>query len=67
MHPVADCINVNEKIWDVYLNQLIPLVAVEGDDGNYALTAAADIQFLQVINSVSQLSLRLIPKPMKLE
>nr|GMC56512.1 chorismate mutase 2 [Ipomoea batatas] len=50
LHPVADCINVNEKIWDVYLNQLIPLVAVEGDDGNYALTAATDIHFLQALS-----------------
>nr|GMC52896.1 chorismate mutase 2 [Ipomoea batatas] len=50
LHPVADCINVNEKIWDVYLNQLLPLVAVEGDDGNYALTAATDIHFLQALS-----------------
>ncbi|XP_019167920.1 PREDICTED: chorismate mutase 2-like [Ipomoea nil] len=50
LHPVADCINVNEKIWDVYLNQLLPLVAVEGDDGNYAATAATDIQFLQALS-----------------
>nr|GMC48897.1 Chorismate mutase 2 [Ipomoea batatas] len=29
---------------------LIPLVAVEGDDGNYALTAATDIHFLQALS-----------------
>nr|D2CSU5.1 RecName: Full=Chorismate mutase 2; Short=PhCM2 [Petunia x hybrida]ACI41890.1 chorismate mutase 2 [Petunia x hybrida] len=50
LHPVAESININEKILDVYLNQLLPLFCTEADEGNYATTAACDIQLLQAIS-----------------
>ncbi|RAL52651.1 hypothetical protein DM860_007419 [Cuscuta australis] len=50
LHPVADSVNVNEKVWDLYLNQLLPLLAVKGDDGNYVPTASADIHCLQALS-----------------
>lgn len=48
MHPAAASINLNKKIWDIYLKQLLPLFAVAGDDGNYAATASSDLDCLQV-------------------
>lgn len=40
---------MNEKILDVYINQMLPLFCTEADDiGNLATTAACDIQLLQV-------------------
>lgn len=41
-------VNVNKKIWDVYFNKLLPLFVSSGDDGNYASTAARDLECLQV-------------------
>ncbi|ONI32912.1 hypothetical protein PRUPE_1G393400 [Prunus persica] len=48
LHPAAASININEKIWDFYFNQLLSLFAVPGDDGNYASTASSDLDCLQV-------------------
>ncbi|XP_021820946.1 chorismate mutase 2 [Prunus avium] len=50
LHPAAASININEKIWDFYFNQLLPLFAVPGDDGNYASTASSDLDCLQAIS-----------------
>ncbi|KAK1373428.1 hypothetical protein POM88_029621 [Heracleum sosnowskyi] len=47
LHPTAVAININETIWDVYFNQLLPLFTTEGDDGNYVPTATSDLQCLQ--------------------
>ncbi|GMN35283.1 hypothetical protein TIFTF001_005203 [Ficus carica] len=47
LHPAADSINVNGKIWDVYFKELLPLLTEPGDDGNYASTASADLHCLQ--------------------
>jgi len=33
----------------MYFQDLLPLLATSGDDGNYAQTAAADLSLLQVI------------------
>ncbi|KAL9677324.1 hypothetical protein QQ045_005552 [Rhodiola kirilowii] len=50
LHPVAKSVNINNDIWDIYINQLVPLFAAKGDDGNYALTAASDLACLQAIS-----------------
>ncbi|KAK6927640.1 hypothetical protein RJ641_006231 [Dillenia turbinata] len=50
LHPAAASINVNNHIWDFYLKQLRPLIAAEGDDGNYASSAASDLQCLQALS-----------------
>ncbi|KAL8521841.1 hypothetical protein ACS0TY_012124 [Phlomoides rotata] len=47
LHPAGACININDKILDMYLNTLLPLIAAKGDDGNYATTAATDLDCLQ--------------------
>jgi len=48
LHSGGASININKAIWDMYLNQLLPLFVVAGDDGNYASTAASDLSCLQV-------------------
>uniref|UniRef100_A0A2P2JCL6 Chorismate mutase n=2 Tax=Rhizophora mucronata TaxID=61149 RepID=A0A2P2JCL6_RHIMU len=50
LHPPSASININDKIWDMYLNQLLPLFVLDGDDGNYASTAASDLNCLQAIS-----------------
>ncbi|KAK9279858.1 hypothetical protein L1049_013540 [Liquidambar formosana] len=50
LHPAANNININKKIWDIYFNQLLPLFTVEGEDGNYASTAASDLECLQALS-----------------
>lgn len=50
LHPAAAAININNTIWDRYFNQLLPLFVAEGDDGNYAPTAASDLECLQAIS-----------------
>ncbi|MBA0622512.1 hypothetical protein Godav_008047 [Gossypium davidsonii] len=50
LNPAAVFVNVNKKIWDVYFNKLLPLFVAPGDDGNYASTAARDLECLQVLS-----------------
>ncbi|KAK3020874.1 hypothetical protein RJ639_046271 [Escallonia herrerae] len=50
LHPAGDAININTTIWDMYFNQLLPLFATEGDDSNYAQTAACDLECLQALS-----------------
>ncbi|XP_062097202.1 chorismate mutase 2-like [Humulus lupulus] len=50
LHPAAASTNVNNKIWDIYFKQLLPLFTVPGDDGNYASTASSDLNCLQAIS-----------------
>ncbi|PIN04851.1 Chorismate mutase [Handroanthus impetiginosus] len=50
LHPPAAAVNINEKILNLYLRTLLPLISVEGDDGNYAVTAASDLQCLQTLS-----------------
>lgn len=45
-------ININKLIWDMYFNKLLPSFVSPGDDGNYALTAARDLECLQVFNNL---------------
>lgn len=48
MHPIADSININDKVWGVYFRVLIPQLVKEGDDGNSGSTAVCDVMCLQV-------------------
>ncbi|KAK1380377.1 hypothetical protein POM88_027121 [Heracleum sosnowskyi] len=54
LYPTAAAININETIWDVYVNQLLPLFTTEGDDGNYVPTATSDLQCLQTCTPAGQ-------------
>ncbi|CAK9186047.1 unnamed protein product [Ilex paraguariensis] len=50
LHPIADAINVNRKIWDVYFEDLLPRLVKEGDDGNCGSTAVCDTLCLQALS-----------------
>ncbi|XP_022990842.1 chorismate mutase 1, chloroplastic-like [Cucurbita maxima] len=50
LHPVADSININSKVWRMYFNSLIPRLVEEGDDGNYGSTAVCDTMCLQALS-----------------
>ncbi|KAM3363791.1 chorismate mutase 1, chloroplastic [Capsicum galapagoense] len=42
LHPVADSININVTIWEMYFKKLLPRLVKEGNDGNYGSTAVCD-------------------------
>ncbi|CAA0810658.1 Chorismate mutase 2 [Striga hermonthica] len=51
LHPQGASININDKILnELYLKNLLPLIAGEGSDGNYAPTAASDLNCLQALS-----------------
>ncbi|XP_015572499.1 chorismate mutase 2 isoform X2 [Ricinus communis] len=50
LHPPAASVDVNKQIWDMYFNKLLPLFVTKGDDGNYASTAANDLNCLQALS-----------------
>ncbi|XVE97336.1 hypothetical protein REPUB_Repub03eG0010900 [Reevesia pubescens] len=50
LHPAAMFVNINKIIWDMYFNKLLPLFITPGDDGNYASTAARDLECLQALS-----------------
>ncbi|KAL5741320.1 hypothetical protein ACOSP7_028052 [Xanthoceras sorbifolium] len=50
LHPVADLININDKVWDMYFRDLIPRLVEEGDDGNCGSTAVCDTICLQALS-----------------
>ncbi|KAG9439708.1 hypothetical protein H6P81_019873 [Aristolochia fimbriata] len=50
LHPSADSINLNKKIWDMYFIDLLPRVVKEGDDGNCGSTAVCDTICLQALS-----------------
>ncbi|KAL6533837.1 Chorismate mutase 2 [Orobanche hederae] len=50
LHRPGACININEKILTLYLKTLLPVIAAEGDDGNYASTATSDLHCLQALS-----------------
>ncbi|KAA3475434.1 chorismate mutase 1, chloroplastic-like isoform X1 [Gossypium australe] len=47
LHPIADSININPKVWQMYFRNLIPRLVKEGDDGNCGSTAICDTMCLQ--------------------
>ncbi|KAG7037650.1 Chorismate mutase 2 [Cucurbita argyrosperma subsp. argyrosperma] len=50
LHPSGASINMNKPIWDFYFNKFLPLLVADGDDGNYAATAASDLACLQALS-----------------
>nr|ACU19156.1 unknown [Glycine max] len=43
-------ININNAIWKLYFDELLPMFVASGDDGNYAQTAATDLSLLQAVS-----------------
>ncbi|CAO2201778.1 unnamed protein product [Urochloa humidicola] len=50
LHPIADSININKKIWNLYFDELLPRFAKEGTDGNYGSSALCDTACLQALS-----------------
>ncbi|HOV15474.1 MAG TPA: chorismate mutase, partial [Spirochaetota bacterium] len=43
-------ININEKIMNVYINKILPMICESGDCGNYGSSAVCDINILQALS-----------------
>ncbi|KAI3722428.1 hypothetical protein L2E82_33466 [Cichorium intybus] len=50
LHPSADSININRKIWDMYFKDLLPRLVKKGNDGNCGSTATCDTICLQILS-----------------
>ncbi|KAJ4960085.1 hypothetical protein NE237_019995 [Protea cynaroides] len=50
LHPIADSININRKIWGMYFSDLLPRLVKEGEDGNCGSTAVCDTMCLQALS-----------------
>ncbi|KAF3444812.1 hypothetical protein FNV43_RR14505 [Rhamnella rubrinervis] len=50
LHPIADSININSRVWDLYFRDIVPRLVKEGDDGNCGSTAVCDTICLQVLS-----------------
>ncbi|XP_004489435.1 chorismate mutase 1, chloroplastic [Cicer arietinum] len=50
LHPVAESININDKVWSVYFRVLIPQLVKEGDDGNLGSSSVCDVMCLQALS-----------------
>ncbi|KAM0006917.1 putative chorismate mutase [Helianthus debilis subsp. tardiflorus] len=50
LHPCADDININRKIWDTYFKDLLPRLVKEGNDGNCGSAATCDYACLQALS-----------------
>ncbi|KAJ9173240.1 hypothetical protein P3X46_016398 [Hevea brasiliensis] len=50
LHPIADSININRKVWDMYFRDLLPRLVKDGNDGNTGSTAVCDTICLQALS-----------------
>ncbi|CAM9000058.1 unnamed protein product [Rhodiola kirilowii] len=50
LHPIADSININEEVWNMYFRDLLPRLVKEGKDGNCGSTAVCDTLCLQALS-----------------
>ncbi|KAL6596275.1 hypothetical protein ACP70R_047639 [Stipagrostis hirtigluma subsp. patula] len=50
LYPAAAMVNANDAIWSIYFNELLPLLAKNGNDGNYAVTVDSDLACLQALS-----------------
>ncbi|XP_042381057.1 chorismate mutase 2, cytosolic-like [Zingiber officinale] len=50
LHPASASVNASNAIWKMYFNRLLPQFTAKGDDGRYALAAAADLVCLQALS-----------------
>jgi len=48
LHPNA--ININDRVFDIYVSEMIPLICAEGDDEQYGSSAVADVSCLQALS-----------------
>ena len=48
--PPASLVNVNDKIMEMYMEHLLPGIALPGDDGNYGSSAMYDVMILQALS-----------------
>ncbi|RZR72521.1 hypothetical protein BHM03_00014322, partial [Ensete ventricosum] len=55
LHPIADSININKKIWEMYFCNLLPRLVREGSDGNCGSSAVCDTICLQDSNQLVHL------------
>ena len=46
----AEAININERVMDMYVDNLFPALCEAGDDNNYGSTGLADVNCLQTIS-----------------
>ncbi|KAJ1932695.1 chorismate mutase aro7 [Linderina macrospora] len=45
-----ECININDEIFNVYVNTVMPGITADGDDKNYGSSATRDIECLQALS-----------------
>ncbi|ERN06541.1 chorismate mutase 3, chloroplastic [Amborella trichopoda] len=50
LHPAADSININKKIWTMYFTDLLPRLVKQGEDGNLGSAAVCDTICLQALS-----------------
>ncbi|KAF9683968.1 hypothetical protein SADUNF_Sadunf04G0069100 [Salix dunnii] len=50
LHPIADSININKTVWDMYFRDLLPKLVKEGEDSNSGSTAVCDTICLQALS-----------------
>lgn len=50
LHPIADSININNKVWDMYFKDLLPRLVKGGDDGNCGSAVVCDTICLQALS-----------------
>ncbi|XP_031484186.1 chorismate mutase 2 [Nymphaea colorata] len=50
LHPAAAKININNTIWKIYFDKLLPLITANGDDGNVVSTCSCDLSCLQALS-----------------
>jgi chorismate mutase len=50
LHSCADAININDRVMQMYVENLLPALCEKGDDNNYGSTGLADVTNLQTIS-----------------
>jgi len=48
--PAADTININDRVMEMYTDNLLPGLCQSGDDYNYGSAGLADVNCLQTIS-----------------
>ncbi|KAI9202240.1 chorismate mutase [Polychytrium aggregatum] len=47
---IPNDINVNQQLVELYTSKIVPLICVDGDDGNYGSSATKDVEALQILS-----------------
>jgi chorismate mutase len=50
LHPCAESININDRIMEMYVDNLLPEMCEGGDDNNYGSASLCDLSCLQTIS-----------------